>query len=110
MSPKILVYFLFLVIVSPVLADSLELEIVTENWRPYNYSEGGDIKGHSTEILEKVLRRSGIKYKIKVYPWARAYKIAQNRKNVLIYTIMRIPSREYLFKWIILFLVPLFIS
>jgi len=76
------------------------LEVVTENWRPYNYEEAGEIKGVSTDIVKRVLDNSGIDYKIHVYPWARAYKMALERKNVLIYTLIRIPQREKLFKWV----------
>lgn len=78
----------------------MELEVVTENWRPYNYLENKEVKGVSTNIVKQVLDRSGIKYTIKVYPWARAYKMAQKNRNVLIYSIIRIAPREKLFKWV----------
>ncbi len=38
--------------------------------------------------------------KIKIYPWARAYRMAQSKNNVLIFTIERTPARESLFKWV----------
>lgn len=94
-------YRLFLLIlIFPALSFAAELEVVTENWRPYNYTENGKVKGVSTEIVKKVLNRAGIKYKIRVYPWARAYNMAQKKENVLIYTIIRIAQREKLFKWV----------
>ncbi len=77
-----------------------ELQVVTENWRPYNYLKNGKIQGVSTTVVKKVLKQAGIKYKIDVYPWARAYKLAQDHDNVLIYTIVRIAPREKLFKWV----------
>jgi len=77
-----------------------ELEVVTENWRPYHYMEDGEIKGISTKIVKQLLDKSGIKYKINVYPWARAYQMAQTKQNVLIYTIIKTPQREKLFKWV----------
>ncbi|WP_108652436.1 substrate-binding periplasmic protein [Dongshaea marina] len=94
-----------LLLLLPLLSCSLnshseELLVVTENWRPYNYEEFGEVKGLSTEIVKKVLERAGIKYQIKVYPWARAYRMAQEDKSVMIYTIIRIPTREKLFKWV----------
>jgi polar amino acid transport system substrate-binding protein len=76
------------------------IEVVTENWRPYNFQENNVIKGISTEIVKKVLDHSGIDYTISVYPWNRSYKMALEKKNVLIYTIIRIPEREHLFKWV----------
>ena len=76
------------------------LRVVTENWRPYSYEENKVVKGRTTEIVRKVLERANISYKIKVYPWARAYKIASEEKNVLIYAIARTPERENNFKWV----------
>ncbi|MEH6475473.1 MAG: transporter substrate-binding domain-containing protein [Sneathiella sp.] len=84
----------------PSVTLAAELEVVTENWKPYNYEENKSVKGVSTEIVEKVLERANITYSIKVYPWARAYMMAQKKQNVLIYTMIRIPSREGLFKWV----------
>jgi polar amino acid transport system substrate-binding protein len=93
--------FLFLVtFIFPIVTFSQELLVVTENWVPFNYYENGEVKGTSTEIVKNVLDRTGIKYKIKVYPWARAYKMALEGENILIYTLMRIPQREKLFKWV----------
>ncbi len=76
------------------------LQVVTENWRPYNYIDDGIVKGTATKIVRQVLEQAGIKYNIEVYPWARAYKLAQQQKNLLIYSIIRIPSRDSLFKWV----------
>lgn len=80
--------------------DSFNIEVVTEDWKPFNYPENGEIKGTSTVIVKKVLKEVGLTYNIRVYPWARAYHMALNEKNVLIYTLMRIPQREKLFKWV----------
>ncbi len=90
---------LFLSILSGA-ALALELKVVTEEWRPYNYKENNEIKGTSTGIVKKVLARADIDYTITVYPWARAYHMARKKQNCMIYTIIRIAPRETLFKWI----------
>ncbi len=77
-----------------------DINVVTENWRPYNYEENSKIKGSSTKIVQTVLNQSGFQYAINLYPWARSYQEALNNKNTLIYTIVRIPLREHLFKWV----------
>jgi len=77
-----------------------ELTVVTEDWRPYNFQEGDQIKGVSTEIVKMILERTKVQHTIAVFPWARAYTMAQNNPNTMIYTIIRIPQREKLFKWI----------
>ncbi len=81
-------------------AFATDLKVVTENWKPYNYEENGEIKGISTEIVKAVLDNAKIPYGIKVYQWTEAYKTAQKDENVLIYTINRTPQREELFKWV----------
>jgi len=101
---KIIVNFKYLLVQLTLFFNELvlgmELDVVTENLKPYNYMEDGEVKGLSTEIVKQLLDETGIKYKINIYPWARAYHLAQTKKNVLIYTIMKIPLRETLFKWV----------
>ncbi len=83
---------------SPVYAESIT--VVTEEYPPYNYIENGKITGCSTEIVHEVMKRSGIDYTIKSYPWARTYNLAQNSPNTLIYSIGRNEKREKLFQWV----------
>ncbi len=77
-----------------------EIKIVTYEWAPYNYSENSKIIGISTEIVRAILNKANLKADYSVYPWARAYQMAQEEENVLIYTIRRTPEREHLFKWV----------
>lgn len=37
---------------------SEDLLIVTENWRPFNYMENGQLKGTSTNIMKLVLQEA----------------------------------------------------
>jgi polar amino acid transport system substrate-binding protein len=83
-----------------VFAQAQEITIVTEDFPPYNYEENGKITGLSTKVVRAVLNELGMDSEIKVYPWARAYKIALEQENVLIYSILRITEREKLFKWV----------
>lgn len=77
-----------------------KITVVTEDWPPYNYEENGKLSGFSTEVVEAVLKGAGLEYGMRIYPWARAYKMAQHDPNVLIYTISRTPERENAFHWI----------
>ncbi len=81
-------------------AGNADLRIVTEELPPYNMTQGGQITGLSTEVVQAVLREVGLQAPIKSMPWARAYDIALNEENVLIYSITRTPQREKLFKWV----------
>ncbi|WP_462172966.1 substrate-binding periplasmic protein [Pseudoalteromonas xiamenensis] len=82
-------------------ADALpRLEVVTEEWRPYNYlDENGTLIGGATEKVKRVLDKAGVEYEMQVYPWVRALKIARQKPNTLIYSIFRTPERESWFHW-----------
>ncbi|MCQ4295963.1 transporter substrate-binding domain-containing protein [Pseudomonas stutzeri] len=73
---------------------------VTEELPPYNMTVDGKLTGMGTEVVQAVLEEAGEEARIQSMPWARAYDIALNSENVLIYSIARTPQREALFKWI----------
>ncbi|ASP32037.1 ABC transporter substrate-binding protein [Labrenzia sp. VG12] len=81
-------------------ASATDLQIVTEEFPPYNYQTNGEAKGLSVEVMEAVLDEIGEEAEFAFYPWARSYLTAQNRKNTLIFSIGRIPEREDLFEWV----------
>lgn len=76
------------------------IRVVTEPWPPYTYSENGTTSGVVTEIVRATLDRTDLDYSLEVYPWARAYDMALNNKNVLIYSILKLPNRTNHFKWL----------
>ncbi|MBI3101348.1 MAG: transporter substrate-binding domain-containing protein [Burkholderiales bacterium] len=76
------------------------IQAVTEDAPPYTYAEQGKVTGPVTEIVEQSLQRAGFKdYRLHLYPWARAYSLAQKQPHVLIFLIARTPAREALFHW-----------
>ncbi|HBS81387.1 MAG TPA: amino acid ABC transporter substrate-binding protein [Pseudomonas sp.] len=74
--------------------------VVTEELPPYNMTVDGKLTGMATEVVQAVLDEVGEAARIQSMPWARAYDIALNSENVLIYSIARTPQRENLFKWV----------
>ncbi|WP_186647089.1 substrate-binding periplasmic protein [Fluviispira vulneris] len=99
---KLCIYFICLIICLVTHSKDLKnIEIVTEEYPPYNYSDkNGRVIGINTEIIQAVLKEIQISGKISVYPWKRAQKIAQNNPNILIYSIVRNPAREKYYKWV----------
>ncbi|CAN1600628.1 transporter substrate-binding domain-containing protein [Pseudomonas sp. B21-028] len=85
---------------SPNAAAEPALRIVTEELPPYNMTQGGRMTGMSTEVVQAVLKEVGMQTPIQSMPWARAYQLALNDSNVLIYSIARTPEREALFQWV----------
>jgi polar amino acid transport system substrate-binding protein len=79
---------------------SAEMTILTENLPPLNYVENGVLVGPSVEIVKEIQRRVGSKEPIQVYPWARAYKMALEEKNVILFGMTYTKVRENKFKWV----------
>lgn len=81
--------------------NAVTIQITTENWPPNNYLGPDDqVVGYATEKVRQIFDSAGIDYTIKVYPWARAYRLARNEKNTAIYSIFRSKEREPMFQWV----------
>ena len=70
------------------------LTVVTEEFPPYSYAQGGKLTGYSVEVVRAALGGAGLDYSMTIYPWARAYQIGRAQPNVLIFSIVRTPERE----------------
>jgi len=88
----------FIFSVQPLL--SAELTILTENLPPLNYLKDGILVGPSVEIVKEIQRRVGFHEQIKVFPWARAYKMALEDENVVLFGMTHTKVREDKFKWV----------
>lgn len=76
------------------------VRVLTEEYPPYNYTDGGKLTGLSTEVVEAVLKELKLHGEFQSMPWARAYETARGTPGVLIYSIGRTPERDKLFKWV----------
>ena len=65
-----------------------------------NYVKDGELVGPSVEIVQEIQRRVGSHAEIQVYPWARAYKMALEEENVVLFSTTRTKAREKIFKWV----------
>ena len=55
------------------------LDIGTDEWPPYEYTQDGEVKGIATEILQHVFDNMGIKIdKLAIYPWMRLMGIIED--------------------------------
>ena len=88
----------FLFSVQPALTG--DLTILTENLPPLNYLKDGVLVGPSVEIVREIQRRVGSHEQIEVYPWARAYKTALEKENVVLFSMTYTEDRLDKFKWI----------
>lgn len=77
-----------------------ELTVLTEDLPPLNYIDNGVLVGPSVEIVREIIKRLGSKEQIQVYPWARAYKMAIEEKNVVLFGMTYTEVRRDKFKWV----------
>ena len=84
--------------IQPLAAE--QLTILTENLPPLNYVDNGTLVGSSVEIVQEIQKRIGSSEPIQVYPWARAYKMALEEENVILFGMTYTQDRSELFKWV----------
>ncbi|WP_428605960.1 substrate-binding periplasmic protein [Sedimenticola sp.] len=75
-----------------------QLTIVSDPYPPLGYVKNGEIVGFTVELLKELLKRTGIDGTFAMYPWARAYELAQQEKNILIYQLTWTEERDRLFQ------------
>ncbi|NML61577.1 transporter substrate-binding domain-containing protein [Massilia sp. RP-1-19] len=76
------------------------LDIATEESPPASMVDGRTVIGSSTAKVREIMARSGLRYRIDLLPWKRAYTSALRRDNGCVYSTTRTPEREHLFHWI----------
>jgi len=82
------------------LSHAESVHMVTEILPPWQIQQDGQVDGIATQVVKAAAKEAQVNYDIKVYPWARAYKLALEEENVLIFSIVRTREREPLFKWV----------
>lgn len=82
------------------IADTGSWRVVTEILPPLQQDANGALAGPAVDKVKALLADTGIEAPIEVFPWARAYDLAQSRKNTLIFSMARYQSRESMFHWI----------
>jgi len=94
------IFVAFSIVSFPFLGEAHEILVVTHEIPPATFLKDGKPTGFATEIVNAVLTKAGLSSEIKAYPWARAYHMAINLDNVLLYPVARTPKRESSFIWI----------
>lgn len=79
------------------------LTLLTEDLPPFNFVQDNAPRGPGVDIVMEVLRRNGLapsSEDIRVLPWPRAYHLALNTPDALLFCTARTPEREKQFKWV----------
>lgn len=85
-----------------------KIELLTENFPPYNMAMDGknfarseNIHGIATDIIREMFQRAGVDYSLTLrFPWERIYKMALETPGYGVFVTARLAEREELFKWV----------
>ena len=89
-----------LFLMAPWATAGQSLTIVSDPYPPLGYVQDGKIVGLTVDLITLLLQRTGIEGKFAMYPWARAYEMAQKEKDILIYQLTYTEERARLFQLI----------
>ena len=81
-------------------AQAQSITFLTEHNPPFNFAQDGKPAGISTDVVNEMIKRAGIKASFEILPWDRAYLRAQTDKETCLYSTARLENREKLFGWI----------
>jgi polar amino acid transport system substrate-binding protein len=89
----------------PVLAQALSpqapLTVLLEPVPPFSYPDAnGKPAGYAVELMEELLKRSGLSHQAEFNSWARIYQRAISQPLTLVVSMARLPEREAYFHWI----------
>ena len=76
------------------------LHLTTEQYAPFNFDEGGQIKGLGADQVKEVMRRSGVAYDMELLPWSRAIGLAREKPMTCVFTTAHTVDRDNQFKWV----------
>jgi polar amino acid transport system substrate-binding protein len=74
--------------------------LTTEEYPPFVYRDGNEVKGAATEQVQQVMAAIGTDYTITVMPWARAYAEALKTPMTCVFATAHNAERDKLFKWV----------
>ncbi|MFN3720510.1 MAG: substrate-binding periplasmic protein [Rhizobium rhizophilum] len=84
---------------APVAAADV-VHFTTEDYPPYNYRVGGEIRGAGYDQVLLMMKEINVPYTIEMMPWARAIALAESEPLHCVFTTAHIPERDKLFKWV----------
>lgn len=98
---KGIVLLVALAVVGPMAqAQAPALQGLTEALPPLNYEQDGKVTGFSSELLDLMVAEAGVALQKQLLPWGRAYDRATRPGDTVLYSLVRTPEREPLFRWV----------
>ncbi|WP_108124026.1 substrate-binding periplasmic protein [Saccharospirillum mangrovi] len=82
-------------------AEPVSLQVLTEHSPPGEYlGADGRVTGATADMVRELMQRQGLEGDITLLPWARAYALAQEGPDIVLFETARTAEREARFKWV----------
>lgn len=76
-----------------------EFHFITEEYKPFNYTQNGELTGLTPEILRVICENLDIPFDVDVLPWEQGYSKALQEENAVLFATILNKTRKDLFKW-----------
>ena len=102
MTKTILPYRIALALLAlgPTLGHSQQINLLTEESYPFQFTENKKLAGMAVEVVAEMFKRAEVPFSQEVLSWQAAYDRVQLYPNTCLYSAARTEDRERLFKWI----------
>lgn len=87
-------------------ANSAEITLTTEDYKPYNFMTGDKITGIGADQVFELMKRADVPYKAEMMQWSRAIGLAEKDANTCVFTASHSTERDKRFAWV----EPLFVD
>lgn len=67
---------------------------VCEQWRPFEYMENDEVRGLNPKVIKRIMNFLRIPYEIKIYPWPRAWMMAEKGRADAVISVSYKDTRE----------------
>lgn len=84
----------------PAVTMAATVKAYTEALPPLNFEENGRVGGFASELLQLMAADAGHTVQLELVPWLRAYRTVKQQPGSALYSIVRNPEREKLFRWV----------
>lgn len=78
---------------------SYSLRFVSEEYRPFNYTEDGRVTGLGPELLRAICRQLNIPFKVEMMPWTDGLQQVNENPHAVLFSTILNAERKDLYKW-----------
>ncbi|GLX78477.1 hypothetical protein tinsulaeT_18170 [Thalassotalea insulae] len=94
-------YLMVGLFLSPSSCIASKLKVVSTENKLLQYKEKNQLKGPSAEIFKLLMVDAKLSATVDFMPWSRAFKLASEQANTMIFTMVRTSERESKFHWLL---------